>query len=338
MPFDAVKVLSKLNEAIVQLNKYRTIPLTWRKDFEDRFRITVEPPNRQPRRVTKGEDKEWNQRWKHKRAHIVYSDILIQFPGIYIAFILVISPSACRSFDVSSFRQQYNQQQQRLTILKLSSDAHQFLDSISENSKFDQHDHYKTLISLLFPDEICPAPKPISAAESGVYFSYNAAKTNAVPYTFGVKVHDFVESAPARIREISTIMLPTTECVRTIFAQEDLQDGILLLDIGRADELAKILFPNIVLTLSEVYPDEHTKDGAYFTLIGASIQALISLVPPRLYEAIDTSDLRAWEKEHFLLETTDCVTLKAFREKPHRGILSIRIGYVAGFLILSELY
>lgn len=150
-------------------------------------------------------------------------------------------------------------------------------------------------------------------------------------------MYEFVESAPARIQEKVKLMLQTTECVRASFAQNDFKDGVFYLDIGRAIELASILFPDVVLPLSEEHPGGNILDNAYFTLKGASISAIISLFSSRIWGGIDASDLRAWEKENYLLDTTDCVLMNIIRSDPQRGTVIIRIGYTVGYSILTDL-
>ena len=168
-------------------------------------------------------------------------------------------------------------------------------------------------------------------------FTYRAADMNAIRSIFSDRIYDAVESAPVRMQEKANLMLQTTEWVQTSFVQNDLKDGVFCLDIGRAGEFASILFPHLVLPLPEKHPDGHTKDNSYFTFKGASILAIASLFSPKIREAIDASDLRAWERERYLLETTDCVMMTMSREEPHWGTVSVHIGYIAGFSILSEL-
>jgi hypothetical protein len=129
-----------------------------------------------------------------------------------------------------------------------------------------------------------------------------------------------------------------TKCVQAIFAQATLTDGVFTFDVGRALELARILFLGAALPIPERGSEQHIIDNAYFTIIGASIAAIKSFFLSEVYDAIDASDLRAWEKQHFLTETTDCVTMKVFREEPHRGTISVRVGYFKGFPILERLF
>lgn len=140
-----------------------------------------------------------------------------------------------------------------------------------------------------------------------------------------------------RKHEKANLMLQTTECVQASFAQNDLTDGILRLEVGRADELARFLYPQVVLPPPEEHADALTKDNARFTLRGASTSAIRCVFPSRLCEVIDSSELRAWERENHLLNATDCVTLEVSRGKRYCGAISVRIGYIMGFQILREL-
>lgn len=180
--------------------------------------------------------------------------------------------------------------------------------------------------------------KPASAAESDLHFSYRAADPDAICFDFGNGLYEFFESAQTRIQEKTALVIGTTECVQAVFAQDVPTDGVFTFDIGRAVELVRILFPGAALPISERDSEQHTIDNAYFTLIGASVAAIKSIFPSQIYDAIDASDLRAWEKEHFLTETTDCVTMKVFRRELHRGTISVRVGYFIGFPILERLF
>jgi hypothetical protein len=150
-------------------------------------------------------------------------------------------------------------------------------------------------------------------------------------------MHIAIEDSPMRRHEKANMIEDTTQCVRTSFAQNDLRDGVLWLEIGRANDLAHTLFPQVNIPLSEPHTDEHSGDNAYFSLRGAAISAINSIFPVRICEAIQSSDLRARERENSLLETTDCVTMKVFGADPRCGVICVRIGYIAGSPILREL-
>lgn len=80
------------------------------------------------------------------------------------------------------------------------------------------------------------------------------------------------------------------------------------------------------------------EDNAYFTLRGASVSAIASIFTPYVCHAIECSELRLWELDQLLLETTDCVTLNVWRSQPRFGFLDVRVGYSLSISFLNNLY
>ena len=64
-------------------------------------------------------------------------------------------------------------------------------------------------------------------------------------------------------------------------------------------------------------------DFAYFTLRGASVSAIESLFGTSTCEGINESELRSWEKNQLLLDTTDCVTMQLRRAQPELDLQDI---------------
>ena len=81
-----------------------------------------------------------------------------------------------------------------------------------------------------------------------------------------------------------------------------------------------------------------TGNDACLTFKGASVRGTVSIFGPRIYYAIDKSQLREWEKDHQILDTTDCVTMMMLREPPYHCTIRLRIGFVAGIHIVNSLY
>jgi hypothetical protein len=79
-------------------------------------------------------------------------------------------------------------------------------------------------------------------------------------------------------------------------------------------------------------------DHAYYTLKGASISAIRKIFSPRVCDAIEQSDMRAWEKQHLLIDTTDCVQMEISRKSPHHGTIRLRIAFFLGMDIVNQLY
>lgn len=80
------------------------------------------------------------------------------------------------------------------------------------------------------------------------------------------------------------------------------------------------------------------EDRGHFTLQRASVSAISSTFSPCVCDAIEKSQLRAWEKNNLLLDITDCVTMETSREQPHHGTIRMRLGSVAGLYIAKNLY
>lgn len=70
---------------------------------------------------------------------------------------------------------------------------------------------------------------------------------------------------------------------------------------------------------------------------GASVKAVASLFSQNVCDAIESSQLRLWEKDHQMLDTTDCVSLQVWRCSPCRGVIGLRIEFKLGMDIVNEL-
>jgi hypothetical protein len=175
-----------------------------------------------------------------------------------------------------------------------------------------------------------------------MHWAYHAADINCIRIIFGDYVGDALESAPRRLREkASTPALQVTECVRTNFPRHNFQDAIISLDIGSAFELARALFPQASYfagPLSDEHETTEQDNCAYVTLKGASVSAIKSILHSRIHDAIEKAQLRSWEKDCLLLETTDCVRMEMRRSEPQHGTLRLRIEFLHGIRIVKDLY
>lgn len=80
------------------------------------------------------------------------------------------------------------------------------------------------------------------------------------------------------------------------------------------------------------------KDFAYFTLRGASVSGVKSVFSGAIDEGIEESQLRIWERENLLSETTDCVSMKIWRARPQYGAIQLRVGFRAGLNLANMLF
>lgn len=187
-----------------------------------------------------------------------------------------------------------------------------------------------------------------------------------------------MEGCPIRETERARGRIVQTECVKTHFSRLDFQDALVWVNVGRASDLVAILFPDTsskILTflldksfrgssnslssdsqqldsslpnigksgdcslLGECFANYwKAEDQAYFTLKGASFEAVTSIFSHDVTDAIETSQLRLWERDHLLLDTTDCVVMQVWRGIPHRAVIRLRMGFVSGMNIATKLY
>jgi hypothetical protein len=202
------------------------------------------------------------------------------------------------------------------------------------------------------------SPKPTTTAESDKYWGFDGADIACVHTTFGDYLGDPIKRHPVWFSEITNIQtLQLTDRVRTRIPRESFQDAIISIEISTAEQLVKILFPQMedfaVLPSCEEVSDQAVRvqtettardrlcfEGvnALFTLKGVSVSDVRSVFPPSICDALDKSQLRTWEKEHLLLESTDCVKIEIHRKKPQHGTIRLRVGYFNGVNIAEVLY
>ena len=90
-----------------------------------------------------------------------------------------------------------------------------------------------------------------------------------------------------------------------------------------------------------VRPHAHLReleDNKSHILREASVSAIHSIFGPRVWNAIEKSQLWEWEKKNLSKDTTDCVSMEIHQQQPCQGTFRIRIGFVAGTFIANQLY
>jgi hypothetical protein len=68
------------------------------------------------------------------------------------------------------------------------------------------------------------------------------------------------------------------------------------------------------------------------------VEAIFAFFGPYLFQAIDESKLREWEKEDRQLEITDCVEVQLRDPTSRHGILKLRIGWRLAHGLVNSLY
>lgn len=175
------------------------------------------------------------------------------------------------------------------------------------------------------------APRPICAAEIVDKYSLEGLRIDEIRKYFGNHVYEVFDESPGRLQEKASGFLDKTRCSSMELAQNGVDDSVFYLEIGNADKFASILFANALRFLPQEHADGMLNDNAYYSFKGASVSGIALLFPPDVCAAIDASNLRAWEKEHFLLETTDCVMMTMSRTKPHWGRIMVRVAVLAAY-------
>ena len=66
--------------------------------------------------------------------------------------------------------------------------------------------------------------------------------------------------------------------------------------------------------------------------------AVFSIFPSRILQAIESSQLRLWEKAQGFFDKTDCVTMKVSRKRHQCGTIRLRIGFLGSLDISGILY
>jgi hypothetical protein len=341
-----------------ELRRHRTIPTAFQETIEERLPIACNPLSGPLLRGgVPHTAKDSRLHYQKRKAISVYSKILKEDPDLLLPFIIAISPRRCESFDTSRVLEDHKKNR-----LNLNHEAESILEEIAKKTGISESLPYKKLIQELFPNQHSP---PITGADGNMHWKYHAASLEAIYIIFGNHIRDAIERAPVRIRERArSETLQITECVRTNLPHQSFQDGMIWLDVGPAVEFAKILFPasrhmsipspgngyeemvdsgldigKLNAIVSEVFrSDLRVEDYAYYSLHGASVSAIRTVFGDRISNAIENSELRTWEKQHLLIETTDCVKMQLSRKKPHYGVVCLRIEFTIGIHIADILY
>jgi hypothetical protein len=139
-----------------------------------------------------------------------------------------------------------------------------------------------------------------------------------------------------------------TEVVRTDVPKVVFEDCLMFLEVGLAQNLISELFPadKRMITPSCCKFMFSTFSGStsnyegpdHYSLTGASVEAMFAFFGPYLFQAIEQSKLREWEKEEKRPETTECVEVQLREPTSRHGILKLRIGWSLGHELVNSLY
>ncbi|OAQ74424.1 hypothetical protein VFPBJ_09720 [Purpureocillium lilacinum] len=163
---------------------------------------------------------------------------------------------------------------------------------------------------------------------------------------FGEKLFGFITQSP-------DWSLDASDCVTSWWPRAATKDdAVIWLHIGNAREFVRLLFPESRNSLLTEAMDANTTascailelrmrnytDFAYYTLKGSSLSAIYKILPANICKAISSSKLRAWEEDHLLCDTTDCITVRVSRKDPQQGCVRLQIGALFSLHTLTPLY
>ncbi|KAK0755175.1 hypothetical protein B0T18DRAFT_400801 [Schizothecium vesticola] len=123
-----------------------------------------------------------------------------------------------------------------------------------------------------------------------------------------------------------------TEVVRIDVPKVVFEDCLMFLEVGLAQDLISELFPADKRMITPSCCPDH------FSLTGASVETIFAFFGPYLFQAIDQSKLREWEKEEQRPEITECVEVQLRDPTSRHGILKLRIGWSLAHGLVNSLY
>jgi hypothetical protein len=360
-------------EKFKEINGRQTIPADDISTLGKRLAIVCRVPQtqqRRPNRVKRLKNREYLVQSRERKVRNVYFEVLEKFPDIFLAFILTVSPKACRQFKVGDLFKQHTKQP-----ISLCNEANLILWRIATEHGIEKSVRFQKLMSSLFK---LPSPD----AEGERSWSLALSDLAAIRTCLGDTICDAIQCSPKHNpKQVDIHHLKSTECIKTKVPYDADRDTIVYIDVGSALKLADMLFPAASERIASVLPKfspvvfqpdgpetasgpaeqpssrvsemgtkprngtamqftnfDFSADFAYLTLRGACVSAIRLLFGTSVLEGIDESELRSWEKDQLLLDSTDCITMQVRRAQPEYGIIRLRIGFWAGVNLANELY
>ncbi|KAL2784140.1 hypothetical protein BJX66DRAFT_317156 [Aspergillus keveii] len=334
---EKTKILPRIDNMVDRLNHIQSIPSEYELILEDRLVLVCKPPQRLNRKKEPRSKSEYSAHARLKRARETYMEVLESAPSIFVPFILVVSPNACRTWKASEIRE-------RLSVrdaVRLGDETRAKIEEIARKRDINQTAVYRRLRALLF---VSP-PKPTTVTKTADLWIYDAANVDVISKLLNEDICGAIECSPRRVREKENQFLKTTQCIQMAIPRPNQSDAIVRLDVGFNCELIKALFPTAWEKLASLHglgsltqSTEHIYDNGYFTLQGASISDISTIFGSQIYRAIEESQLREWEASNLLLKTTDCVVLDISRTHPFAGVMCLRLGFAHGVTLATQLY
>jgi hypothetical protein len=361
-----------VNKKREEIEKMQTIPAADVTLLGERLVIACTPETPQRRLKHHLESREYTLKSRQKKARRLYLEVLEKDAYLFLPFILTVSPSFCARFGTTQFLQQHKKRK-----ITFSNDAYLLLWHIATRHGIEKTIVFKKLIQSIFESRppvtgaeaegnencsltmcdlsairiafghtICDAIESSSTHLSkkldGQFSQTTQCIQTNVPYDgyqdtiIRLDVGSALELADllfpsasqkiASVLSMSTRLIPQTSGSEVSLDPNNLQNSFS--EFGTKD---RIKLP----TCSANYPGA---DFAYFTMRGASVSAMRSVFGADICEGIENSELRHWEREQLLIDTTDCITMQICRSQPQDGNIRLRIGYFAGLNLANQLY
>lgn len=315
---------------------------------------------KQQRRVKSLKNNEYLILSRQRKARKVYLEVLQMDPHIFVAFTITMSPKMCSQFDRSpSDRLRFYQQHKGRTII-LNNDANMLFWQIAIDHGIANTPSFCHLMRSIF--KLAPPATGAEMDGSGTH-SLILCDLAAIRVSFGNTICDAIECSPTHAsKRMEGRFSETTQCLQTYVPYDGYQDTIIRLDVGSALALADNLFPLASQKIASILPKSQDtisfseigilsliisgnrtliyawQDSAYFTLRGASVSAVSTIFTAEIFEGIENSELRVWERDQLLVDTTDCISMQIWRAQPQHGIIRLRIGFFAGVNLANKLY
>lgn len=230
-------------EKFKDINGRQTIPAADISTLGERLAIVCIVPQTQQRRLKRLKNSEYLVQSRERKARNVYFEVLEKFPDIFLAFILTVSPKACRQFAVGSFVQQHTEQP-----ISLCSDANLILWRIATEHGIEKTVRFQKLMSSLFK-----LPSPYAEGERT--WSLALSDLTAIRTCLGDTICDAIQCSPKHNpKQVDRQKLKTTECIETKVPYDVDRDTIVYINVGSALKLADMLFPAASERIASVRP------------------------------------------------------------------------------------
>ncbi|KAI2886035.1 hypothetical protein CBS63078_11066 [Aspergillus niger] len=282
-----------------------------------------------------------------QREHLkVYWRVLEELPAIFLPFIIAVPLIACSDALFQEVKYQLGEYEGTCLSVLLLAD----LNVVATKKGLSDTSRFKTILHNLRALVSLPS-KPDTVVRADSTWLFNAVDVDKARILFNETFFTFVEESPRRLREKEENMVQLTHCIQMSFARNNNQvDATMQLDVKFNSDLVQRLFPEAWSKFAVVHNDfqsvdsagqfsgEQIFDNACFTFKGASVRDLPCVFGHQISQAIERSQLRKWEAENFLLQTTDCVSMDVSRAYPNASVLRLRIASSDGVLMASKLY